>query len=167
MLNIFCRGCILALLFPTLDCTFWLPEAEAQCLPGAGCEAGGLGLLFREIRSSRCLGAYVTSLEQRPWGRFARPRHRCSELHCVPQTLNVGPHSWRDDESLSQRCASWWLSQTAATCCWEIEPWGPRSSQDLPNALFSWDRKAPVTKSKSMPVAPKSLLSLIQILRPI
>ena len=50
---------------PSLDSTLWLPEAEAQCLPGTGWEEG-LRLSFRKPGSSHSLGANVTSLEQRP-----------------------------------------------------------------------------------------------------
>ena len=52
-------------------------------------------------------------------------------------------------------CVSWWFSQTAATCDWEREVWGPSSLQGLPNICVSWNRKAPVTKQKSMPVPPQ------------
>lgn len=82
---------VLDLLVPSLDRTFWLPEAEARCLPGSGREVG-LRLSFRKPRSSHSLVANVISLEQRPGGRFARHRRKKPKPHCAPQPLDAASH---------------------------------------------------------------------------
>ena len=82
---------VLDLLVPSLDSTFWLPEAEAQCLPGTAWE-GGLRLSFRKPGSSHSLEANVTSQEQRPGGRFACPRRRKPKPRCVPRPLDAASY---------------------------------------------------------------------------
>lgn len=82
---------VIDLLVPSLDRTFWFPEAEAQCLPGLSWEVG-LRLSFRKPRSSHSLGANVISLEQRPGGRFAHPRRRKPKPHCAPWPLDAASH---------------------------------------------------------------------------
>lgn len=97
------------------------------------------GLSFRKPGSS---------LEQRPGGRLTRPRHRQPKPHCVPKPLDAASHPQPSDAFLGD-LARPQLHVTGKGRCE-----GPVVFKAC-LMFVSWDRKAPVTKLKSMPVSPQ------------
>lgn len=58
------------------------------------------GLSFRKPGFSHSLGANVSSLEQGPGGRLARPRRREPKPHCVPRPFDAASHPQSTDAFL-------------------------------------------------------------------